>query len=97
MLGMAEEAKSYAHRPIPVFEVWAENQVIVDVFVSMDTQWRFAVGMASISYIGLDYSALRATVELMGLRRTQWADVFTGIRVMEAEALKIFREKASRG
>jgi Phage related hypothetical protein (DUF1799) len=91
--GMVEEAASYSQRPAPVFEIWPENEIILNVFVSQDTQWRLIAGMASCSYLGLDYRALRDTLEMTGIKRKRWPEIFSGIRVMESAALKVFRAK----
>lgn len=93
VFGLVEEAAAYAQRPVPVFEVWPENELTLNVFVSMDTQWRVIAGMASFSYMGLDYRALRDTLEMTGAKRKQWPEIFSGIRVMESAALKVFRTK----
>jgi hypothetical protein len=91
--GLVEEAARYAQRPVPVFEIWPENEIILNVFVSLDTQWRILAGMAWISYMGIDYCALRDTLEMTGLKRKRWPEIFSGIRVMESAALKVFRAK----
>lgn len=67
-------------------EIWADNQDIVEAFAAVVTQWRVTpIGMAGVHYIGLDYAAARAGLELAGVAvtRTLWE----GVRVMEREAL----------
>lgn len=69
-------------------EVWPDNWVIVDVFMSMMTQWRIChAGMT-----GLDYTALEAVMRIAGVQDDDRADVFAGIRIMEAEALRVIRD-----
>jgi hypothetical protein len=37
--------------------------------------------------IGLDYAAIRPTLELLDVERAEWVEIFAGLRVMEHEAL----------
>ena len=69
----------------PPVEVWPDNVSIVNVFTSMSTQWR--VGMAGAT--GLDYNALPAVLRLLRVSRADQAEVFDGIRTMEAAALDV--------
>lgn len=58
------------------------------LFVALGTQWR--VGMAGAT--GLDYAAIPVAARALRLRVTE--KVFDGLRTMEAEALRIMRDKA---
>ena len=64
----------------------------VNTFAAMGTQWRTGMGGAT----GLDYAALPAVLRLTGLPRAEWPDVFEGLRILEDEALKYFREEADK-
>jgi len=66
-------------------EVWAENWETVRAFAAISTQWRVVVGMGGAAYVGLDYAAARAGLELSGFEVTP--ALWDGIRVMESEAL----------
>jgi hypothetical protein len=71
------------------FEIWPDNWLPIEVFISMGTQWR--TGMAGPT--GLDYGVLR---DVMALRRVPEADqpeLFDWLRLMEVEALDEMREK----
>lgn len=73
----------------PPVEVWEELATSINVFVAMSTQWR--VGPAGAT--GLDYGALPAVMELLGVPHCARRDVFNDVRVMEDEALATMRKK----
>lgn len=54
----------------------------------MSTQWVYA-GMGSV--VGLDYCALEAVMRFQRVKDRR--DCFHRIRIMEAEALKLIRER----
>jgi hypothetical protein len=72
-------------------EVWPDNVMIVNVFISMSTQWR--VGMAGPT--GLDYAVLPFVMRANGVPITERRAVFDGIRTMEDAALLTMRENKS--
>lgn len=69
-------------------ELWAINEPSFAVFDSMSTQWR--AGMAGAT--GLDYSALPAVMDLLGLEGEQRTQAFRDVRIMEREALAVMAE-----
>lgn len=78
----------------PKYEVWPENVKVVRAFVAMETQWREIVVETEVIKRGLLYEAIDATLDkLTGIKRKDWPDIFQGLRVMEAGALKTFREQ----
>ena len=72
------------------FEIWPDNWLPVEVFISMGTQWR--TGMAGPT--GLDYGVLPDVMPLRGVPKAERAEVFDWIRMMEGEALDQMREKS---
>lgn len=72
------------------FEVWPENWETLIAFLSVSTQWRTASfsggGMApmQVIYQGLDYTAVRAGLEGLGIAATP--AIWRGLRTMEAAA-----------
>lgn len=70
--------------------MWPDNWMALSVFLDMDTQWR----VGAVGPTGLDYSALEPVMRLQGVRKRDRQDIFAAVRVMEAEALKVMREKA---
>lgn len=71
------------------FEVWPENWPAVQVFVALGTQW--TVGMAGST--GLRYEVLPFVLEMQGVARDEWPELFAQIRLCESEALKLFAER----
>nr|WP_240194926.1 DUF1799 domain-containing protein [Desulfobulbus rhabdoformis] len=69
-------------------EVWPDNALVVQVFVSMMTQWRVGPG----GVVGLDYGVLPIIEERRGVPREERSFVFDGLRVMEASALEELRK-----
>ena len=70
------------------FEIWPDNWLAVEVFISMGTQWR--TGMAGAT--GLDYGVLRDVMALRRVPRADQSELFDWLRLMEGEALSQMRE-----
>jgi hypothetical protein len=70
----------------PSIEVWPDNILSVNVFISMSTQWRTGAAGAT----GLDYTALEATMRMMGI--TANGEILEDIRVLEDAALETMRK-----
>ena len=69
--------------------VWVlpQNWPAVRAFVACATQWRYG---PSGHPTGLDYAGCRAAVAALGIK---WRKVFEGLRVMEAEAMRVIGER----
>lgn len=85
MFGLRSEDFAAAAAPTPV---WPENVPPLNVFLSLSTQWRAGFGGA----IGLDYTAIPPTLELLGIPRHEWAELFDDLRTMELTALETMRK-----
>lgn len=70
------------------FGVWPENWDAVRVFTACATQWRISAGHRT----GLDYAALYAVIQMLGITANE--DLLARIQVLEAEALKEFSWQA---
>jgi hypothetical protein len=70
--------------------VWPEHVQAVEVFAALLTQWRMGP-MGGV--VGLDYSAIPPTLELMGVAPDNRRELFEQLRVMENEAVKVINEK----
>jgi hypothetical protein len=75
----------------PPVEVWPDNFLPVNVFMSMTTQWR--IGMNGVT--GLDYSALEPVMRMMGVSRKKWPEVFQDIGIMEGAAMETIRKESA--
>lgn len=71
----------------PGVEVYAWHECAVRWFLAASTQWR-RDAMGRIA--GLDYASAEVAARLAGL--TVGPDDFEGLRVMEAEVLRLMRE-----
>ncbi|MFK3815081.1 DUF1799 domain-containing protein [Pseudomonas sp. NPDC089407] len=70
-------------------QVWPENWPAFCVFEALTTQWRVGPGGAS----GLDYGAIPAVLDLVGIRKKERAGVFGDLRHMEGVILKQWAEE----
>lgn len=74
-----------------VYEVWPENWPILELFLALNTQWRFA-GMEG-QRAGLEYSAIPVVMDahqVPAKRRSKW---FAWLQMMEREALQVLNSK----
>lgn len=70
------------------FEVFPDNWQAVSAFDALSTQWR--TGFSGPT--GLDYNAVPFVLRMLRVPRAEWPDLFSDLRVMEEEALKMFNE-----
>ncbi|NIB44814.1 DUF1799 domain-containing protein [Pseudomaricurvus alkylphenolicus] len=73
-----------------VFEVWKCSEQALRVFLQCATQWNVVTTMNGVFRTGLDYTAVRAVMELMVEDRSQWLDILRDIRSIESGALTGF-------
>jgi hypothetical protein len=76
----------------PPVEVWPDNMNGINAFIAMSTQWRTGYGGA----YGLDYSALPAVMDLIGISASERAEAFDDLRTLEDAALEVIREQQAR-
>lgn len=75
-----------------VTEVWPDNMESIRVFSDLATQWQ----MGYSGPIGLRYESLPVVLQMRGIPVEQHEHLFTDLRVLEDEALRIARVKAQR-
>jgi hypothetical protein len=68
------------------FEVWPENAEPLQIFMRLQTQWRYG----PVGPVGLDYAGVQAAFDMMCFKPTP--SFFEDLQVMEAAALKILAE-----
>jgi hypothetical protein len=61
------------------------------LFLAMATQWRWA-GSMEAKRCGLDYAALPAVYEGLGIAPKRRRELFTALRMMEVSALDAMHE-----
>ncbi|MBZ9678892.1 DUF1799 domain-containing protein [Mesorhizobium sp. ES1-1] len=91
-LGVQVEVTS---RQEEAFRVWDVNWQSVLLFLDCETQWRAVATMAGLIFLGIDYTAVHALLDLKRGRRRYLAGaerLLQDLRVMEREALKVFVE-----
>ena len=71
------------------FEVWPDNMLALNLFITMQTQW--IVGAGGVT--GLNYIPLFSRMDRMKLSEQEYEWMFDDIRVIESEALKAINTK----
>lgn len=74
------------------FLVWEENWQAVTIFMAVQTQWRTAAlgGLAGgLIFMGLDYAAALAVIDLYGIIGDDRKRVFDDLRIMEDAAMAV--------
>lgn len=69
--------------------VWPENALAVVVFGRLGRQWRRRLTLMGELYEGIPATAIKATLELMGVKRKKWPRLFAELNVMERAALPV--------
>ena len=72
-------------------EVWQINWDAFCLFLDCETQWRTAGTMAGVIWTGLDYAA----VDVVMRRTAPGSATFEDLRILETEALDVFREQTA--
>jgi hypothetical protein len=70
-----------------ITEVWEENEVSVELFFSLRTQWRWMSLGFGASCLGLDYQGVEAVMRMKRIKER--AKVFEDLQIMEAAALSV--------
>lgn len=73
------------------FDLWAENQPALDIFLICQTQWR----TNGFQRTGLDYPSVLAVIDRR-IKRKKREQVFDSVRVIELGALTGFADMSKR-
>lgn len=73
--------------------IWPENVLTVRVFFDQEYQWLKTLTADGPVDVGLDHGQIKNTLELLGVKRRNWPEIFNGLKDMEAEALKVMRNE----
>lgn len=73
-------------------DVWPESWASFTLFSEIGSQWNRA-GMDGVAE-SLNYGALFARMERMRLSDDRWEEIFSDIRHMEREALRVMSENS---
>lgn len=72
-----------------VCEIHEDNWDTVLLFLDCATQWRVAIGMGGALWLGLDYAAVAALMQMRGLARARRAALLADLQIMERAALAV--------
>lgn len=72
------------------FAVWQDNADTVDMFMSLQTQWR--VGPMG-GYLGLDYAGVAAALGAVVRAPARRRDMFLNLQAMERAALPVLNAR----
>ena len=75
-------------------ELWPENVPAVLLYLSCDTQWRYA-GMNGVP-TGLDYAGVRAVMDLQAIPSDAHPALFQDLQALEREHLAVSAERAAK-
>lgn len=87
--GLPADLVEEGGREPEVIGIYPENWLPYAVFSALATQWQQGMGGPG----GLKYEVLPVVEERLGVKKKRRADVFTALRVMEDEVLKVFSER----
>lgn len=71
------------------FEIEPCNIETLLLFLKLRTQWRFETTEKRLIWIGLDYEAVAATLQLTVTKRKRRREIFEAVREMESAALPV--------
>jgi len=74
------EPEDYASDPV---DIWPDTYWAYEAMNAMATQWRMGMNGPT----GLDYSAIPMVLRMIGAPRSEWQQLYSDLRVMEAAAL----------
>lgn len=73
--------------------MWEENLPAVELFVFLDSQWRVAVGMSGVIYMGIDFTAAVSTMHARRVPARDRGRMLDDLRSMANEAAKFMNAR----
>ena len=67
----------------------------VQAFVCLGSQWRVAVGMSGMSWLGIDFVAVESYLRMRGVARAKWSQILDELLVMQQAASEIMNKRNS--
>ena len=77
------------------FEVWQENWEILQIFLRLDSQWRWLSGAVGAVRTGLDFGVVFQFIDRRFRKKKKREEVFDLICLMESAALQVICEQAA--
>ena len=78
------------------FEIHEDNWDSWLFFLTVQTQWIYAVSGLGTQRAGLSYPGVESGARMAGLPRRQWPALFADLRVMEVAVLAVDAELAEK-
>lgn len=78
--------------PDEIIDVYPDNWDVFLLFDAMSTQWR----VGAVGATGLDYGVIPIVAKSVGIKKKQIPEILSGLRIMEAEALKVMIEEREK-
>lgn len=69
------------------FRVWPENKTTVRAFLELEPCWKAGRVADGSERMVLDHGQIKHTLELLTVKRSEWPEVFNGLKVMESAAV----------
>lgn len=69
--------------------MWPEHWDVMNLFVTLRTQWRYSFGGPA----GLDYTAITPTLDMLGIEVEDRRALFSDLQTLESEALSLMHTK----
>lgn len=91
ILGLADQIRQDRNAP---FGVWSENWTIVRAFLDLSGGWGDGLSADGKLIRQIARDKIKNTLELMGVKRREWANVFDGLKIMEAEVIDMLYGEA---
>jgi hypothetical protein len=98
LFGLSDAQKSDLHAALSQNDdeydgVWPDNELVTIAFLLSTTQWRVAVGMGGVAYLGFDYPGVQAGLTASGIEITP--ELWMDLRVMEIAAIDLMNARPS--
>jgi hypothetical protein len=79
-------------------DIWPENREAVELFIALENVWRVQLGgFGGLLWLGIDWVQMESVLNLSGVPRCRYAQLYRDIKVMEKAALPILRDQSKQG
>lgn len=77
-------------------QVFPDCWQAVELFLTLQSQWRIAVGAGGAIYQGLDFAAIEPSFRLLNIKKTDRAQLFKDLVLMSDEAASVINQRMSK-
>lgn len=74
--------------PCKSFYVLPVNAAAAEVFTALSTNWRVMAFQKGVRITGIEYAAIPAVLDMLGVKHYRRRDIFDRLRVIELSALE---------